>query len=284
VTPDPFVVVVAGVLGALIGSFLNVCITRLPRGESVVRPRSRCPRCGTPIAWYDNVPVVSWLVLRGRCRACAEPISAMYPLVELAVAALWAWMAWRHGPGLEAFSGAAFGTLLAGIALTDAREFIIPHEFSYGGLLLGLVLGFAGGLAAGLDAIHHAIFGAGLVYLIGAVAELAVKKAAMGGGDVAMMAMVGAFLGWQAVLATLFLGAIVGIVLHLGLRAATRGRRGEPAPPEVSMEDKTPEQLRAEGYLPFGVGLAVAAGLIAFLIGPERVIEWFASYAAAIGL
>src|ERR1043166_4205271 len=121
------------------GSFLNVCIVRWgaePK-QSVVRPRSSCPRCGAAIAWHDNIPIVSWLLLRGRCRHCGEPISPMYPLVELAVALLWAWMAARHGLGLLALKGALFGTLLLGIALTDAREYIIPHEFTFGGMAIG---------------------------------------------------------------------------------------------------------------------------------------------------
>lgn len=283
-THDPVLAVLGGILGALLGSFLNVCISRLPKRESVVRPRSRCPRCETPIAWYDNIPVLAWILLRGRCRACRAPISAMYPLVELAVALLWGWMAWRHGVSLEAVRWAVFGTILLGIAMTDAREFIIPHEFSYGGLVLGLGFGFAAGLATGITALNDAIFGAGLVYLIGAAGELAFRKEAMGGGDVAMMAMVGSFLGWPSVVATIFAGAVVGIVLYAGLLVTRRHPAAAPAAAAADLEDKTPDQLRAEGYMPFGVPLAIAAGLLAFTVGPERVAAWFAAYAAGIGL
>jgi len=301
VSADLFSALVAGLFGALIGSFLNVCISRLPAGLSVVRPRSRCPKCETPIAWYDNLPVLSWLVLRGRCRSCRASISLMYPLVELAVALMWAWMGWRHGVTIEALRWALFGTLLIGIAMTDALEFIIPHEFSFGGMVLAFVAAVGGGLGAVLGAVDGAIFGAGLVYLIGMAGEFAFKKEAMGGGDVAMMGMVGAFLGWQSVLATIFFGSIVGIVLHVVTLVVRRsdgrtvGRSDQARPTENRPSDHltagpptasemTPDQLHASGYLPFGVSLAIAAGAIAFLLGPDRVVAWFAWYAGLIGV
>jgi leader peptidase (prepilin peptidase)/N-methyltransferase len=212
----------------------------------------------------------------------------MYPLVELAVAGLWAWMAWKYGLSLEALRWGAFGTVLVGIAFTDAREFVIPHGFTFGGLALAVVLGFADGAGPGLATLHDAIFGAGLVYLIGAAAELALRKEAMGGGDVAMMAMIGAFLGWQSVLAVLFLGAVVGLVLHGVVLPFRRARGSTPtAPasdPERPASAKTAAELKAEGYLPFGVSLAIAAGLVAFLLGPGAVRDWFAAYASAIGI
>jgi len=273
--------------GALIGSFLNVCISRLPAGLSVVRPRSRCPRCETQIAWHDNVPVFSWLVLGGRCRHCHNRISPMYPLVELAVAALWGWMTWRHGLSLEAVRWAVFGTLLIGIAMTDAREFIIPHEFSFGGVVAGVLLAFGDGIGGVLAAVNGAIFGAGLVYLIGAAGEFAFRKEAMGGGDVAMMAMVGTFLGWQSVVATIFAGAVVGIVLHVGGLLFRRAPT-EATPPSTAragdIEGMTNDELRAQGYLPFGVSLAIAAGILGLVVGVERVNGWFAWYAGMIGL
>jgi len=127
-------------VGAAIGSFLNVCIYRWPAGESVIRPRSRCPGCGKGIAWYDNIPVLSWLVLRGRCRSCGEGISIQYPLVELAVATIWLGMALWMGPGLEAVRGAIFLTILFGIAIIDGRHQIIPDQLSLGGVAAGLLL------------------------------------------------------------------------------------------------------------------------------------------------
>ncbi|HET6578983.1 MAG TPA: prepilin peptidase, partial [Gemmatimonadales bacterium] len=153
---DPVLVTFAGLLGALLGSFLNVCILRWgaePK-QSVVRPPSRCPKCGRGLRWYENVPMVSWLMLRGRCRGCREPISAQYPLVELGTALIWAFMAWRFGIGLEALKGAVFATILLGIAMTDARAYIIPHEFSIGGTVLAVA--FAAALGEGLPGAREA--------------------------------------------------------------------------------------------------------------------------------
>src|SRR5438105_225869 len=128
--PDWMVRLYAAIIGAMIGSFLNVCVYRWPNELSVIRPRSRCPTCETPIAWYDNVPIVSWLVLRGRCRQCATRISIQYPLVELATALIWLASAYRFGWSIEALRMACFLTLLFGIALTDAKYMLIPDQFS----------------------------------------------------------------------------------------------------------------------------------------------------------
>jgi leader peptidase (prepilin peptidase) / N-methyltransferase len=218
VSTDPGLVAFAGLLGALLGSFLNVCILRWgaePK-QSVVRPPSRCPKCGRGLRWYENVPVVSWLLLRGRCRGCREPISAQYPLVELGTALIWAFMAWRFGFGLEALKGAVFATILLGIAMTDARAYIIPHEFSIGGTVLAVA--FAAALGEGLPGVREALlgacFGAGLVLLIGEVSEMLAGQEAMGGGDCALMGMVGAFYGWEAVVPVVGVGAAISVVLY----------------------------------------------------------------------
>jgi len=246
------VVVLAGVVGAVFGSFLNVCILRWgaePK-ESVVRPPSRCPRCGRGVAWYDNVPVISWLVLRGRCRHCGEPISIQYPLVELTTGILWALLVWRSGPTLEALRGSVFGTILFGIAMTDARDYIIPDEFTWGGLGLGLVFALAGGVQALGHALLGAAVGFGLLWLVGAAGTWVLKQEAMGGGDIKMMAMVGAFLGWQGVLLTIFLGALLGSLVFVPLTLAGR------------------KQL-----VPFGIFLAAAAA-VAYLVGPP-LFAWY---------
>lgn len=257
--PEPvwLTVVIAALFGALFGSFLNVCILRLPADESVVRPPSRCPRCGKGVAWYDNVPVVSWLILRGRCRHCGEPISAQYPLIELATAAIWAWAAWRHGLSVEALRAALFGTILLGIAMTDAREYIIPDEFTWGGLALGLLFSLAGGLGGLLAALGGAALGFGLLWLVGAVGTWALKQDAMGGGDIKMMAMVGAFLGWKGVLLTIFLGALLGSLIFVPLSLAGR------------------KQL-----VPFGVFLAIGAAA-AYVAGPV-LYAWYAGYLGVV--
>lgn len=262
------------VVGLIVGSFLNVCIVRWPAGESVVRPRSRCPRCARPVAWHENIPVLSWLALRGRCRGCAAPISVQYPLVELATAACWlgAWLAF--GPTSAALRVALAATLLLGIAVTDLRYYLIPDGFTVTGLLLalgaavaGALTGAAGPFAAGPfagpgDALLGACVGAGAIAIIGWLGEVALGREAMGQGDMTLMAFVGALVGPLRSFVTIFVAALLASALFLVVVAPVvwvRARR------------------RGEGFalpmVPFGVFLAPAA-LLALLWG-ERVIAWY---------
>lgn len=253
-----FLIGLAAVVGAVLGSFLNVCILRWgaePK-ESVVRPPSRCPKCGAGVAWYDNIPVVSWLILRGRCRRCGEPISVQYPLVELATAALWGFQVWQHGASLEALRGAVLGTILLGIAVTDARAYIIPDEFTWGGLGLGLLFSLPGGLPSLGEALVGAALGFGLLWAVGRVGTWVLKQDAMGGGDIKMMALVGAFLGWKGVLLTIFLGALLGSLIFVPLALAGR-----------------------KPLVPFGIFLALGAAA-AYLVGPAL----YAWYLGSMGL
>ena len=214
---DPIFIGYAGLLGAVIGSFLNVCILRWgaePK-QSVVRPPSRCPKCGRGLRWYDNIPIVSWLVLRGRCRGCREPISVQYPLVELGVALVWAFMAGRHGFGVEALRGAVFATILLGIAITDARAYVIPDEFSLGGLVFGLLFAVLAGRQPLGTALLGAAVGFGLLWLVAVLGEWMFKQEAMGGGDIKLLAMIGAFLGWKSAILTFFL--VYGIFLSFAI-------------------------------------------------------------------
>jgi len=254
----PLFIVIAGVFGAVIGSFLNVCILRWgaePK-ESIVRPPSHCPKCGVGLRWYDNIPIVSWLVLRGRCRGCQAPISVQYPLIELLTALIWAFMIWRHGPSLEALRGAVFATVLLGIALTDARAYIIPDEFSLGGLALGVLFALAAGRQPLGTALLGAAVGFGLLWLVAVGGEWLFKQEAMGGGDIKMMAMVGAFLGWQGTLLTIFLGALIGSLIFVPLSLAGRKR-----------------------LVPFGIFLAIGAAAC-YLVGPA-ILSWYGGYLEA---
>lgn len=253
--PDPLVIGYATLLGAVFGSFLNVCILRWgaePK-QSIIRPPSHCPKCGQGVAWRDNIPVLSWLLLRGRCRGCREPISIQYPLIELATAAIWGGMFWWQGLSMAALLGAVFFTLLLGIALTDARAYIIPDEFTWGGLVLGLLLSLVGGLAGFGTALLGAVVGFGLLWLVAVGGTWLFKQDAMGGGDVKMMAMVGAFVGWQGVLLTIFLGALLGSLIFV---------------PLMLMGNKK--------LVPFGVFLAVGAAAT-YLAGPA-IIGWYAGH------
>lgn len=267
---DPtFIRVFAFVVGAAIGSFLNVCVARWPKELSVVSPRSRCPGCGHEIAWFENIPLVSWLALRARCRGCREPISVVYPLVELVVGLGWLAAVIQFGPGLTGVRVAVFGTILLGIMLTDASEYVIPDGFTAFGLawalvlaLVALIVGETSPFANLYDAALGACIGAGLIAIVGWLGELAFKKEAMGFGDVTLMAMVGAHLGIGRTFLTVFLGAALGAAAFLGLVfpiawAASKRSGTEFEPPLV----------------PFGVFLAPAA-MIALLWG-GALIDWY---------
>jgi leader peptidase (prepilin peptidase)/N-methyltransferase len=229
----------AGLLGAVLGSFLNVCIVRWgaePK-QSVVRPGSRCPRCGHAIRWYENIPILSWLALRGRCSGCGLPISPLYPAVELATALLWTGSVILLGATLAALQLAVAATLLLGIAVSDARAFIIPHEFSLGGTVIALGFAAAAGGTEGVwAAAQGGLFGAGVVLLVGEVTELILGQEAMGGGDCALMGMVGAFFGWEATLPVVALGAVISLLLYI--LAALRPR------PAAAPDTDEPATLR----------------------------------------
>jgi len=243
----------AAVLGAATGSFLNVCVVRLPAEESVVRPPSRCPGCAARIAWYDNIPILSYLWLRGRCRHCGEPISARYPLVEASTALVWLGMAVWYGPSWRALEGAVLFSLLLGIALIDARHYLIPDVLSVGGLAAGLALSLLPGGVGPLEAAGAAAGGFLLLWLVGVVGEWWLDRPAMGGGDMKLLAMIGAFLGPVDTLLSLFLGALTGTVVF------------------------GPVSLKTGKLVPFGVFLALGAAL-AFLFG-DPLTEWYRAWA-----
>ena len=246
-------------LGGAVGSFLNVVIARLPAGESIVTPGSRCPRCRRPIAWYDNVPVASWVVLRGRCRGCRAPISIRYPLVELlgAAAALAAW--WRHG-----LSPAAAAGLLLVAALV---AWLLPHAPTWPLTPLGLAaaalgLGPAGGWRA---AAAGAAVGFGVFAALSVGAEKVLKKEALGFGDVWLLAAIGAWLGALALLPVILLASVQGALVGIALLAAGRGEKG----PEGGGAAQPDGWVPPRNAVPFGPFLVL--GTLEWLYG-ARVI------------
>lgn len=257
-TPDWLLIALAAVVGASIGSFLNVCIYRWPEEQSVIRPPSRCPACETELAWRDNVPILGWLLLRGRCRYCGVRVSAQYPLIELATALIWTAAVVRFGLDVEALRSAIFLTILLGIAMTDARAMVIPDQFTIVGAAIGLVLAaFPGGIP-----IWSAVAGAAVGYLllwgVKLMAEKALGKPALGIGDIHMMLFVGAFTGVPGMLLTLMLGSILGVLIGVPL-TALRGR------------------LQLMGtYLPLGTFLALGAA-IAYIWG-DTLIGWYLAF------
>jgi leader peptidase (prepilin peptidase)/N-methyltransferase len=203
-------VLVGFVFGAALGSFLNVVIYRLPLGRSIVRPGSHCPQCQTPIAWYDNIPILSYVLLGGKCRRCKTKISVRYPLVELVSALAAAGVVWSYGLTLEAAWIYAFLAIMLAITLIDWDHQIIPDPLSLGGVVLGWV-GAAVCLDIGLvQSLIGSLVGAGVILVIAGLYKMLRRVDGMGGGDVKLMALIGAFLGWKMVFPVLFLAALFG--------------------------------------------------------------------------
>lgn len=255
-------VALAAAIGLVVGSFLNVCIHRLPIGESVVFPGSRCPSCGRGIRWWENVPVVSFLLLRGRCRGCRAPISWRYPLVEAATGALFAGLFLAYGLSFELLVAVPFGAMLLVLFFTDLDHQILPDLVTLPGFAFGLGLAwwnpFLGDPGWGriLAALFGAALGAGILFAIGWIWEKLRGVEAMGLGDVKLMAMVGAFTGTQGALFTLFAASVVGAVVGIAL---------------VPLRRRT-----LSDTLPFGCFLAPAA--FVSLVLARRAIEAYVDF------
>jgi leader peptidase (prepilin peptidase) / N-methyltransferase len=262
VTPDWTVWILATLVGASIGSFLNVCIYRWPAGESVISPPSRCPSCEHALGWRENIPVLGWLLLRGRCRHCGAAVSAQYPIIEATVALIWLAAVIRFGVSIDALHSALFLTILLGIAMTDAREMVIPDQFTIIGAALGLALAFAPGGITPVAAIIGALGGYVLLWAVKIVAEKALKKEALGVGDIHMMLFVGAFLGLPGMLLTLMLGSLLGVVIGVPL-TWLQGRLAAMST-----------------YLPLGTFLALGAA-VAHIWGPA-ILDWYMSYVGIV--
>jgi leader peptidase (prepilin peptidase)/N-methyltransferase len=226
---------IAFLFGALVGSFLNVCIGRIPNGESIVTPPSHCPRCKTPIAFYDNIPLLSFLLLRGRCRGCRERISPRYFAVELLMAlfavTLWHWF----GPSFSFFVGFVFVAALIVISFIDLDVRIVPDVISLPGIILGLVfsvVGYfffrdgSGVIPSPLSSLIGIFTGGGFLLATAWAYEKFTGVEGMGGGDVKLLAMIGAFLGWPSIPVTLFIASLLGSVVGIACMAITgAGRR-----------------------------------------------------------
>ena len=209
--------VISFVFGAIIGSFLNVCIHRLPKEESIVTPGSHCPQCKNPIRFYDNLPLLSYLVLRGKCRHCGQPISLQYPMVE-GVTALSSWALFvKFGPSPSYFLFFSFIAALIVITVIDLYHQIIPDVISLPGIGVGLLGAFAVSHLSFLDSLLGLLLGGGSLFLVATVYEWLFKREGMGGGDVKLLAMVGAFLGWKAVILTILLSSLIGSVVGISI-------------------------------------------------------------------
>src|SRR5690242_4080831 len=205
--------VFAFIFGAVIGSFLNVCICRLPKNESVVFPPSRCPQCGFRIPFYDNVPIVSWLLLRGKCRSCAAPISPQYPIVELINALLTLFLFMKFGPSLPFLVLFLFCSAMVVITFIDLEHQIIPDCITLPGIVAGFLFSLFIPQLGWQNSLLGIVVGGGSLLVVAYGYELLTKKEGMGGGDIKLLAMMGAFFGWKAVFFIIFVSSLIGSVI-----------------------------------------------------------------------
>ena len=239
-------------LGLAVGSFLNVVIHRVPRGGSVLSPPSRCPGCGNQLRWFDNIPVVSWLALRGRCRKCRAPISIRYPIVELLTMAVFLVHLWVFGWSVLLAVRVAFACAMIALFAIDLEHHLLPNVITLPGIAVGLILSLI--VPPGIvDSILGTLLGGGVLWAIGEAYYRYAGQEGMGGGDVKMLAMVGAFLGWKLVLVTLVLSSVAGSVIGVIVIAVKRGGM--------------------KYALPYGTFLALGA-LAASLVG-NRIVAWY---------
>jgi leader peptidase (prepilin peptidase)/N-methyltransferase len=241
------------IFGLLIGSFINVCICRLPKKESVVSPRSYCPSCQHPVRSYDNIPVLSFLFLRGRCRDCHASISWQYPAVELIHAIGYFFIFNQFGLSIETLIYALFFSALMTITVIDLYHQIIPDSISLPGIVIGLLAASTVLPTGPKAAVIGLLLGGGLFYAIAILSVVLLKKEGMGGGDIKLVAMIGALLGWQKVLLVVFLASIMGSIVGIVLIATRLRGRQDP--------------------IPFGPFLAVGA-MIAVFVGND-IIDWY---------
>ena len=256
-----FIYIIAFILGSLIGSFLNVCIYRVPRKLSIIMPASRCPACSIPIRPYDNIPILSYLLLGGKCRACKSKISFRYPFVEFLNGALYALVLWRFGLGWYIPVYLIFCSALIVIIFIDLDFQIIPDRITLPGMVIGLIAGsfllpdpfMRYDLLCIKSSLIGAAAGFGLYALIAKVGHLVFKKDAMGGGDIKMMTMVGSILGWKSVILTTFLGSLTGSIIGI-LLILLRGRE-------------------KGSLIPFGPFLAIGS-FVSLFFGQE-ILTWY---------
>ena len=245
--------VMAFIFGICIGSFLNVCIFRLPEGKSIVHPPSSCPGCGAAIRLYDNIPVLSYFILRGRCRDCHTPIAFRYVLVELLGGLMAVCVYFRFGPGMEGIIYYAFMAALLVITFIDIDHRIIPDVISLPGIPLGVAASFFMPSLSWADSLIGVLAGGGSLYAVAWGYVRITGKEGMGGGDIKLLAMIGAFIGWKGVLLTIFMGSAIGTLVGLAAMLA--------------------EKKNMKMRIPFGPFLALGA-VISIFFGQE-LIGWY---------
>ncbi len=251
--PQGLVIFLIFWLGACIGSFLNVCIFRMPEKKSVVSPGSACPGCGHQLSWWENIPLISYLILRAKCRECGGSISVQYPLVEGVNGLMYVLFWLRFGYGIPAVIYCLFFSAMLVVTLIDLRHYIIPDAISVYGIPVGFAASFFLPGVSWLDSLLGIVFGGGILYLVAWGYYFFTKREGMGGGDIKLLAMIGAFLGWQAIPAVIFFSAAAGSLIGVAMMVFSKKGRHHALP-----------------YGPFLAGAAVF-----YLFYGHEIIEWY---------
>jgi leader peptidase (prepilin peptidase)/N-methyltransferase len=285
-----FFPLLAFIFGTAIGSFLNVVIYRVPAGRSIVTPGSTCA-CGQPIAWYDNIPVLSWFILRGRARCCGRAYSFRYPFIELLTGLLFL-ACWLHFTPAKAACGAIFLSALLCATFIDLDHMVIPDVFTIWLGVFGVILSFAipelhgqhrdvfliNSLRSGMLSIEGMLIGSGLVLWIALIAEAVLKKEAMGFGDVKFVGAIGAFAGWHGAVFSVFGGAVVGTIwIACAVVWQKLSGKTSPVAPRAETPEGAPSAIAMGVHIPFGPMLAVA-GALYFLVFEPWVTQWFKTF------
>lgn len=262
------------IIGACIGSFLNVCIYRIPRGESIIWPGSRCPLCGSSIRWFDNVPILSWFFLKGKCRDCKNPISFRYPLIEFITAILFV-AAWYFLPPIQALIASIFVSILIVVTIIDLDFLMIPDRFTIGGFIFAVIISFCfplihgemasniflvNSLQSGISAFNGAFIGSGLLIWIAFLSEAVLKEESIGFGDIKLIGFIGALCGWIGAIFTIFAGAALAAIFLFPLA--------------ILKKLKSRNSESAYTVVPFGPWLAFAA-ILYFIFFREYVDAYF---------
>ena len=252
------------VFGTVVGSFLNVCVWRIPRDESLFKPGSHCPKCGAHIAWYDNIPIVSYILLRARCRYCTERISIRYPLIEALTGALFFCLYLKFSLTVALAVYCALVASFIVVTFVDLEHYVIPNRITFGGMGAGVVLSFTAKFIPGdrfivtntVQALAGGIVFAGILYFLDQLSRLAFKKRGMGGGDVKLAAVIGLFVGLRLVLPVILVASVVGSIIGIVVLAVRRRREDDPS-----------------HYIPFGPYLVL--GTIIVLFFGENMLEFW---------
>jgi leader peptidase (prepilin peptidase)/N-methyltransferase len=248
--------VISFIFGAMVGSFLNVCIYRLPKEESILWPGSHCPHCNKHIRYYDNIPMISYLLLKGKCRYCQEPISIQYPIIEGVTALSSFFLIIKFGPSLSYLVYFAFIAALIVIAIIDLYHQIIPDVISLPGIGVGLLASIIIPQITFFDSLIGILFGGGSLFLVATLYQWLFKREGMGGGDIKLLAMIGAFLGWKAVILTILLSSLIGSITGITIMVL-KGKDFKYA-------------------IPFGPFLSIGAAIALFY--QNEIIFWYLQY------